>query len=73
MPWWLFLFLGGDDHQKLASFHLRMLFDGPVFGEISFDPLQQFHTQLLVGHLTTTESQRDLGLVPITKETYQVA
>ncbi|MNC59459.1 hypothetical protein D3C75_1092710 [compost metagenome] len=50
-----------------------MLLNGAVFGEVGFDPLQQLHAQLLVGHLTTTESQRDLGLVPIGKETYQVA
>ena len=73
MPGRLLLFLGGDDHHKLASFHLRMLLNGAVFGEVGFDPLQQLHAQLLVGHLTTTESQRDLGLVPIGKETYQVA
>ena len=56
VPWWLLLLFRGDDHDQLASFHLRMLFDGPVFDEVSFNPLQQFHTQLLVGHLTTTES-----------------
>ena len=73
MPWRLFSLFGGDDHHQLASFHLGMLFDGTVFGEIGFDPLQQFHAQILVSHLTTTESQGYLGLVPFTKETYQVA
>ncbi|MNN36459.1 hypothetical protein D3C81_1503580 [compost metagenome] len=73
MPWWLLFLFGGDDHHQLASFQLRMLFDGTVFGEVLFDPLQQFHPQLLVSHLTTTESKRYLGLVPLAKETYQVA
>ncbi|MNE83187.1 hypothetical protein D3C80_1799800 [compost metagenome] len=73
VPWWLFLFLGCDDHDQLASFHLRMLFDRTVFHEVTFNPLQQFHTQLLVGHLTTAKSQGNLGPVPITQETYQVA
>lgn len=73
MPWRLLSLFGGDDHDKLASFHLRMLLNGAVFGEVVFDPLQQLHAQLLVGHLTTAESQGYLGLVPLAKETYQVA
>ena len=56
VPWWLLLLFRGDDHDQLASFHLRMLFDGTVFRKVSFNPLQQFHTQLLVGHLTAAES-----------------
>lgn len=56
VPWWLFLLFRGDDHDQLASFHLRMLFDGAVFEQVLFNPLQQLHTQLLVGHLTTAES-----------------
>src|SRR5690606_17863734 len=50
-----------------------MLFNGTVFGEVGFDPLQQFHAQLLVSHLTTAESQRYLGLVPFAEEAHQVA
>ena len=73
MPGRLFTLLGSDDHHQLASFQLGMLFDGADFGEVGFDPLQQLHPQLLVGHLTTTESQGYLGLVPFIKETYQVA
>lgn len=73
MPGRLFTLLGSDDHHQLASFQLRMLFNGTEFSEVSFDPLQQFHAQFLVSHLTAAESQRYLGLVPIFKETYQVA
>jgi len=73
VPWWLLLFLGGDDHDQLASFHLRMLFNGAVFEQVTFDPLQQLHAQLLMRHLTAAESQGYLGPVPITQETYQVA
>lgn len=50
-----------------------MLFDGTVLQQVSFNPLEEFHTQLLVGHLTAAESQGYLGPVPITQETYQVA
>ena len=73
MPGRLFTLLGCDDHHQLASFQLRMLCYSADFSEVSFDPLQQLHTQFLVSHLTTAESQRYLGLVPIFKETYQVA
>jgi len=57
VPWWLFLLFGGDDHDKLASFHLRVLLNGAVFSEVTFNPLQQLHAQLLMRHLTTAESQ----------------
>src|SRR5450830_1452064 len=50
-----------------------MLFDRTVLEEVSFHPLEEFHPQLLVGHLTAAESQGYLGTVPITQETYQVA
>ncbi|MOA70759.1 hypothetical protein D3C78_1998860 [compost metagenome] len=50
-----------------------MLLNGAVFKQVIFNPLQQLHAQLLVGHLSAAESKRYLGLVPITKETYQVA
>ncbi len=63
----------GDDHDQLASFHLRMLFDRTVLEQVLFNPLEEFHPQLLVGHLTAAESQGYLGPVPITQETYQVA
>src|SRR6218665_2324199 len=67
VPWWLFLLFGADDHDKLASFHLRVLFNRTVFSKVIFNPLQQFHTQLLMRHLTAAESQGNLGPVPITK------
>ena len=66
VPWWLFLLFGCDDHDQLASFHLRMLFDRAVFEQVTFNPPQQLHPQLLVGHLTAAESQGYLGPVPIT-------
>ncbi len=50
-----------------------MLFDRTVLEQVSFNPLEEFHPQLLVGHLTAAESQGYLGPVPITQETYQVA
>src|SRR5471030_286280 len=50
-----------------------MLLDGTVLQQVSFNPLEEFHPQLLVGHLTAAESQGYLGPVPITQETYQVA
>ena len=34
MPGRLFTLLGSDDHHQLASFQLRMLFDGAVFGKV---------------------------------------
>ena len=39
VPFWSLLLFGGDDHDQLASFHLRMLFNGAVFEQVSFNPL----------------------------------
>lgn len=50
-----------------------MLFDRTVLEQVTFNSLEEFHPQLLVGHLTAAESQGYLGPVPITQETYQVA
>lgn len=69
----LFLAFGGDDHHHLPSFQFRTLFDSAVFLEVRLEPLQQALPEFLVHHFTATEAHRDLGLVPVTQETYQVA
>src|SRR5690606_12281917 len=46
----------------------RALFNGAVFGKVSFDPLQQLHAQLLMGHLPAAEPQGYLGLVTLVEE-----
>src|SRR5690554_1305202 len=64
---------GTDDHHQLAPFHFRVLLDNAVLFQIFFDPLEYFHAELLMGHFTTTVTNRHLGFVPFGKETYQVA
>ncbi len=44
----------------LAAFDLRWEgFDDCQFNQIVFHAVKHFHTDLLVGHLTTAETQRD--------------
>ncbi|STT04428.1 Uncharacterised protein [Klebsiella pneumoniae] len=41
--------------------------------QIVFHAVKHFHTDLLVGHLTTAETQRDLGLIAIFEKANQAA
>ena len=68
----LFLFRG-DHHGHLASFHCRHLLHHAMRFEILLNTLEQFDAKALMGHLPTPKSERDLGLVTLFKETYQVA
>src|SRR5512139_2519124 len=40
---WLLLLFGGDDHHRLAAFHLRELFYGSQLRQIGLHPLEELH------------------------------
>src|SRR4029078_13047500 len=66
------LLLRGQDHHHLAPFELGPLLHDSHRREVGLDSLQELHSELLVGHLATTESKRDLGLVPFGQESREV-
>src|SRR6185295_10575091 len=57
-----------DHHDHLPSFHERLLLYRAVLFQVGLHPLQQLHAELLVHHLASPESQRDLGLVAVRQE-----
>lgn len=69
----LFFLAGSNNHGHLTSFHLGPLFDLCKLFNISFNPLHELHPDFLVRHLPSAEADGDLALVPMLKETYQVA
>ncbi len=70
----LLFLLRSEHHDHLAAFDLRWEgFDYCQFNQIVFHAIKHFHTDLLVGHLTTAETQRDLGLIAIFEKANQAA
>ena len=69
----LFFLAGSNNHGHLAAFHLGSLFDLCKLFNIGFNPLHELHPDFLVRHLPSAEADGDLALVPMLKETYQVA
>ena len=67
----LFL-LRRDDHDHLTAFHLRHLFRLAELFEIGLQTFQHTSADFLVSHLTTAETQRDLGLVALFEEAGQI-
>src|SRR5690606_20437018 len=73
---WLLLLpftLRGKNHSELTTFHFRVLLYGSKLLQVFLDTFHHIHTEFLVGHLTTAETQCHLGLVPTFQKTYQVA
>ena len=70
----LLFLLRSEHHDHLTAFDLRWEgFDYCQFNQIVFHAVKHFHTDLLVGHLTTAETQRDLGLIAIFEKANQAA
>lgn len=70
----LLFLLRSEHHDHLAAFDLRREgFDYCQFTQIVTDAVEHFHTDLLVGHLTTAKTQRDLSLIAIFQKAYQAA
>ena len=61
-----------QDHNQLTPFHFRKLFNCAVVFKVLLDPFQKFDTQLLMSHLTTAVTQRNLGTVPVRQEINQL-
>ncbi|VDZ79253.1 Uncharacterised protein [Salmonella bongori] len=65
----LLFLLRSKHHNHLAAFDLRWEgFDHCQFLQIVFHAIKHFHTDLLVGHFTTAETQRDFGLIALFKK-----
>jgi len=60
-------------HHHLPAFHFGELLDHCMFLQVGLYPFQQRQTQLLVGNLTATEAQRDLGLVAVLQESDEIS
>src|SRR3984957_19407691 len=57
-----------QNHDDLAAFETRFLFDlGDLCG-IAFHPVEQLVAELLVGHFAAAEPQRDLDLIAFFEE-----
>ena len=70
----LLFLLRSEHHDHLAAFDLRREgFDYCQFTQIVTDARKHFHTDLLVGHLTTAETQCDLSLIAIFEKANQAA
>ena len=70
----LLFLLRSEHHDHLAAFDLRWEgFDYCQFTQIVTDARKHFHTDLLVGHLTTAETQCDLSLIAIFEKANQAA
>lgn len=59
---------GRQNHCHLTAFHGRHLFNLCLFIHVAFYPQQNIKTQLLVGHFTPPEPQRDFDLVAFVDE-----
>ena len=55
-------------HGHLAAFELWLKLDLHLFVKLLFHPIQHFHAEMLVGHFTAAEAERDLDLVALLKE-----
>src|SRR4051812_32404297 len=64
----LFLFLGRQNHDHLTAFHLGPLLYLTVRLQVQLQALQHAHADILVSHLATAETQRDLGFVALIQE-----
>src|SRR6476646_3475726 len=67
------LFLRREHHDHLTTFHLGKLLDHRVRVEVRAHALQQLHTEFLVRHFPTAETQRHLRLVTFFQNADQVA
>ena len=68
-----YCFFGAITMNHLPSFHLRHLFDRPVFFQVISDPGQELCTQVLVRHLPASESQGDFRFVTVLEELHELA
>ena len=64
----LFAWQRPDEHDHLAAFHLREVFNAANLFGVFGNAFKQLAAKVLVGHLTAAEPQRDLYLVPIVEE-----
>src|SRR5450830_7124 len=64
----LLLLLRRKNHDHLAAFHLRELLDLAVRLQIGFQTFQHTEANILMRHLTTAETQGDLGFIAVIKE-----
>ena len=71
--WALRFLLRCENHHSLTAFDFRERLDYGQLFQIDFDSFQNLDTKILVGHLTTTEAQGDLRLVPVFQKANQVA
>ncbi len=70
----LLFLLRSEHHDHLAAFDLRWEgFDHCQFLQIVFHAIKHFHTDLLVRHLTTAETQRDFGFITLFEKANQAA
>nr|VUD29207.1 Uncharacterised protein [Raoultella sp. NCTC 9187] len=70
----LLFLLRSEHHDHLAAFDLRWEgFDHCQFTQIVTDAVKHFHTDLLVSHLTTAETQRDLSFITLFQKANQAA
>src|SRR5262245_7431474 len=59
---------GGKHHDHLPPFEPGVLFNLGKFGSVVADAIQEFRTELLVGHLTAAEPQGNFDLVAFLEE-----
>lgn len=70
----LLFLLRSEHHDHLAAFDLRWEgFDHCQFTQIVTDAVKHFHADLLVSHLTTAETQRDLSFITLFQKANQAA
>ena len=69
----LFLWQGADHHDHLTAFHFGHVFDFADLCRVSRHPLQQFATQIQVGHFATAKAQRHFYLVAVFQKFENVA
>ena len=58
-----YLFWRGQDHVHGIAFHARPEFHNPFVADFSHQPLQNFSSQILVGHFASAETKACLDLV----------
>src|SRR5690606_20446712 len=64
--------LGREHHHHQAPFQPRALLDGDLVAQVFLDPPRHGQAQVLVGHLTAAEADRDLYLVAFLDEAAEV-
>src|SRR5690606_9565306 len=67
------LLLRGDQHHHLPALGAGPLLDDDVLAQVLLDPLRLRQAEFLVAHLTATEADGDLHLVPLLQEATHVA